>query len=146
MPTESNFNKRYKAWYDLKTEEARKENSDIYKEVVNNQELLEELIDDGYQRLLRYFGIKETIVKGKKAFKIDDFTKVTDTLREEILKREVNDNIIDALDGFEAGDVVLEATPAYQQIRNILYSIADREVVSPKINGGQKVQIPVTLI
>jgi hypothetical protein len=146
MPKESDFNKRYKAWYDLKTEEARKENSDIYKEVVNNQELLEELIDDGYQRLLKYFGIKETIVKGKKAFKIDDFTKVTDTLREEILKREVNDNIIDALNGFEAGDVVLEATPAYQQIRNILYSIADREVVSPKINGGQKVQIPVTLM
>jgi len=146
MADESNFNKRYEAWYNLKTEEARKENSNIYKEVVNNQELLEELIDDGYQRLLRYFGIKETIVKGKKAFKIDDFTKVTDTLREEILKREVNDNIIDALNGFEAGDVVLEATPAYQQIRNILYSIADREVVSPKINGGQKVQIPVTLM
>ena len=40
----------------------------------------------------------------------------------------------------------LEATPAYQQIRNILYSIADKNVVSPKISGGMKVQIPTTLL
>ena len=39
-----------------------------------------------------------------------------------------------------------EATPAYKQIRNILYSIADREVISPKVNGGMKVQIPSTLL
>jgi hypothetical protein len=57
----------------------------------------------------------------------------------------VNDNITDALDGFKDGDVVLEATPAYQQIRNVLYSIADKKVVSPKISGGMKVQIPSTL-
>ena len=31
---------------------------------------------------------------------------------------------------------------AYQQIRNILYSIADREVISQKMPGGSKVQIP----
>ena len=65
-----------------------------------------------------------------------DKTKMGDTLRKEILKREVNDNIADALAGFLDGHVVLEATPAYQQVRNILYSIADREVVSYKMPGG----------
>lgn len=61
-------------------------------------------------------------------------------------KREVNDNIIEAFDNFEDGQVILEATPAYQQIRNILYSIADSSISSQKINGGLKVQVPVTLL
>ena len=56
----------------------------------------------------------------------------------------MNDNISEALLGFKNGEVVLEATPAFQQIKNILYSIADREAISPKITGGMKVEIAST--
>ena len=142
MTDEKNFDKRYAKWIALKTEAERETNSELYKEIKNNQMLLEAMIDNGYYSLLKRMGISETITKGKKSFQITDLSKAAQTLRDEVLKRETNDNISEALAGFLNGDAVLEATPAYQQIRNILYSIADREVVSQKITGGQKIQIP----
>jgi len=116
--------------------------SPIYKEIKNNQTLLEESIKEGYNILLNKLGIKAV----GKGFEIGDVDKLVDTLKSEIFKREVNDNIVDAFNGYKKGDVILEATPAYQKIRNILYSIADKSVVRRKINGGQKVQIPSTLL
>lgn len=144
MEDEKSFNKRMESWFNLTTEDAKKKASPIYKEIRDNQDLLEEMIKLGYQRLMKQFNISE--VDGEFNIKPEDLPKVIEVLREEIMKREVNDNISEALTGFENGDVVLEATPAYQQVRNILYSIADREVISPKLNGGQKVQLPVSLL
>jgi hypothetical protein len=135
------FDQRYKAWNKL-TPEQQLERSPIFKEVKNNQELLNEIMEEGFNNLLATLGIK--LVDGK--FEIDSLDKAVNTLRNEVLKREVNDNISDALTGFLEGKSVLEATPAGQQIKNILYSIADREVISPKISGGMKVQIPSSLL
>jgi hypothetical protein len=132
------FEKRYEKWYSL-TEDAKKEISPLYREIKDNQLYLEVLIEKGYNSLLRSLGIEEV---GDKY--IVDLSEAGTTLRDEILKRHVNDNISDALKGFINGKVSLEATPAYQQVRNILYSIASREVISPKVSGGLKVQIPVT--
>ena len=141
----TDFNDRYAKWITLSEKE--KEKSDLYKEIKNNQMLLEAMIDNGYQSLLKKMGIKETKeANGKLKYEIEDFSKAAETLREEILKRETNDNISDALNDFINGNAILEATPAYQQIRNILYSIADKNVISPKITGGMKVQIPSTLL
>ena len=140
MPNENNFNKRYQAWNAL--DEAGKQQSKIYKEIQNNRELLQEMTKFGYEILLRRLGIQK--VKG--GYKITDFSIAATTLRDEILKREVNDNVIKSLESFLEGKTILEATPAYQQVRNILYSIVDSEVVSPKISGGMKVQIPSTLL
>ena len=136
------INERFAAWNELKTEEAKEKASPLYKEIANNQKLLEAKIEQGYSDLLNKLGIKQT----EAGFDVLDKDKLINTLRDEILKREVNDNITDALEGYKSGDVVLEATPAYQQIRNILYSIADKNVVRPKISGGMKVQIPSTLL
>ena len=135
------FNTRFTKWIKL-SDDQKLEQSELYKAIKHNQDMLEAKIEYGYKTLLKRLGIKQTA----KGFEISNKKKLVDTLRDEILKREVNYNITDALDGFEAGDTVLEATPAYQQIRNILYSIADKQVVSPKISGGLKVQIPGTLL
>jgi hypothetical protein len=135
------FNTRFVKWIKL-SDDQKSEQSELYKEIKHNQEMLQAKIEYGYKSLLKKLGLKQT----SKGFEISNIKKLTDTLRDEILKREVNYNITDALDGFEKGDTVLEATPAYQQIRNILYSIADKNVVSPKISGGMKVQIPGTLL
>lgn len=136
------FKTRFENWNKL-TEKQKLETSPLYKEIKNNQDLLNKITNEGYESLLKRMGIKQG-PNGN--FVIEDFTKVSDMLESEILKREVNDNIIDAFQGFKNGDVVLEATPAYQQIRNVLYSIADKNVISPKISGGQKVQIASTLL
>ena len=139
--TTEEFNNRFIKWIKLSEEEKIKQ-SELYKNIRHNQDMLNAKIEYGYRSLLKKLGIKQTA----KGFEISNIKKLTDTLRDEILKREVNDNITDAFKGFESGDTVLEATPAYQQIRNILYSIADKEVVSPKISGGMKVQVPSTLL
>jgi hypothetical protein len=140
MPTEKNFAKRYAAWNSPKTN--KEAASPLYKEIKTNQNLLQEITENGYRELLDLLGITKT----NEGYKITNPAKVAATLREELTKREINDNITAALEGFISGEVILEATPAYQQIRNILYSIADSNVISPKINGGMKVQIPVTLM
>lgn len=138
---DKDFVVRYKAWNDLKTDEARFKASPLYKEIKNNERWLDEIIDNGYNELLNSLGIVET--EGGWEMRYPERT--AETLKSEMLKREVNKNISDALKGFEKGDVILEATPAYQQIRNILYFIADSYVISPKISGGMKVQIPSRL-
>jgi ABC-type transporter Mla subunit MlaD len=139
------FNNRYKAWYKLSDDE-KLERSKLYRNIKENQDLLEALIEEGYKTTLERLGIKETVTKDGRKYEITDFSKAAQTLRDEMLKREINDNASDALAGFLQGKVVLEATPAYQQIRNIIYSIADKQFISPKINGGMKVQIPSTLL
>ncbi len=140
MTDTDDFTVRYEAWYALTEDEKMK--SELYAEIKNNQNLLEKMMEAGYQSLLKTLDIQQ--VDG--GWKIDDVAKTVETLKRELTKREINDNILEALQGFKNGVVVFEATPAYQQIRNILYSIADREVISPKINGGMKVQIPSTLL
>jgi hypothetical protein len=138
----ADFNKRFENWNKL-SQEQKKKNSKLYTEIQKNQDLLEEMINVGYENLLKEMGIVEN-TDGTFSIPPDNISKSANTLRREILKREVNDNIADALAGFLEGEVVLEATPAYQQVRNILYSIADRNVISQKIRGAQKVQIPST--
>jgi hypothetical protein len=135
------FDQRYKAWNKLSLDQ-QLERSPIFKDIKDNQVLLNEIMEEGFNTLLDTLGI--VYIEGE--FKVKSFDKAVNTLRNEVLKREVNDNISDALTGFLEGKAVLEATPAGQQIKNILYSIADREVISPKISGGMKVQIPSTLL
>lgn len=144
MEEEQNFDKRYTAWFKLSEEKklGYNEGDNLYKEIKNNQTLLEAITEQGYESLLDSLGITDK--NGK--FEITDFTKVGTTLRNEILKREVNDNISAALKDFLDRGTALESTPAYQQVRNILYSIADKEVISTKISGGMKVQIASTLL
>ena len=143
------ISQRYKAWMKL-SEEDKEKRSPIYAEIKNNQRLIQELTKEGYLTTLDRLGIKEITFKDvdgitKKRFEIVDRAKAVNTLRDEVLSREVSDNISDALQGFFEGKAVLEATPAYQQIRNILYSIADKNIISPKVNGGLRVQIPQSL-
>ena len=147
--TNQPIDSRYKAWMKLSDDE-KINRSPIYAEIKNNQNLLEALTEEGYLNTLDKLGIEEKITEvdgvKQREFSVKDMSKAVKALRDEILSREVNDNISDALQGFIDGKAVLEATPAYQQIRNILYSIADRNIVSPKISGGLKVQIPSSLL
>jgi hypothetical protein len=147
MPELPTFEDRFDAWLALDDKSTYNNGKNIYNELVNNQKLLEARIEDGIQTLYKKLGIKESINdEGNKEWIIDDREKLIKTLIEEIGKREINYNITDAFEGFVNGDVVLEATPIYQQVRNILYSIADKNIVRPKISGGQKVQVSSALL
>ena len=129
---------RFDQWQAL-TQEEKLEQSKVYKMVINNQELLNAMTDNGYDLMLDKLGLED--VGGK--IVVTDFSEAANTLREEIFKREVNDNISDALTDFleSNADTVLEGTPVYQIVRNILYSVVDKNIVRPKISGSQKVQL-----
>lgn len=130
------FTERFEKWNAL-SEEDKLEQSELFREIKNNQSLIEAMIVSGMEDVMNILGIAK---EGNK-FVIRDLSKAANTLRAEVLKREVNKNVIKSLDGFLKGEAVIEATPAYQQIRNILYSIADKNITSRTMTGGQKVQI-----
>lgn len=144
MPDEEDFSNRYEKWFALPKEEKLK--SPIYKEIMNNQELIEAQIDEGYNSLINKLGIKETTENGEKRYDFGDFSKAVAAIKDEILKREVNNNIMLALNAFQERGISLETTPAYQQVRHILYSMVDKLIVSRKMPGGYKVQMPITFL
>lgn len=141
MSDVKDFNKRLAEWEKLDSEKAKEDASELYREILKNQKLLIEMTKIGYKSLLDKLGIKQT----KAGFVIESPEKVANTLRSELFKREVNRNIVASLTGFEKGQVLIEASPMFSQVRNILYSIVDKNIVRPKLNGGLKVQIPSTL-
>jgi hypothetical protein len=87
-------------WFSL-SEEQKQKASLIYAEVANNTGLLNEMTKEGLDQLLKKLGIKQTAG----GLQLTDMAPATKTLREEIFKRETNDNISSALDGFLVGDV-----------------------------------------
>jgi predicted NAD-dependent protein-ADP-ribosyltransferase YbiA (DUF1768 family) len=143
MPEESDFEKRFDEWIKLLDKGSYNEGDNLYNELKNNQALLEERIENGLEKLFKKLGIKKT---GEDSYTLDKPELTFELLKEELLKREVNDNVVAALNGYEDGKFVLEAIPSYQQIRNILYSVAHKSVVSPKLKGGQKVQVSSALL
>jgi hypothetical protein len=143
MPEETDFEKRFNEWTKLLDKSSYNNGDNLYNELKNNQALLEARIENGLKKLFKKLGIKKT---GADSYTLDKPELTFELLKQELLKREVNDNIVAALNGYEDGKFVLEAIPSYQQIRNILYSVAHKSVVSPKIKGGQKVQVSSALL
>ena len=140
--TDESEGSRFDQWEAL-SEDEKLEQSKVYRMIVDNQQLLEAMANDGYASMLEKLGLED--VDGK--IVVTEFSEAANTLREEIFKREVNDNISDALTDFleNKGNTVLEGTPVYQIVRNILYSVVDKNIVRPKISGSQKVQISSAL-
>lgn len=128
-------------WIKLNTIEAKENASPLFKEIQHNKKLLQERIKLGYEDLLHKLGL----VDNEGTYTIADSEKLIKTIETEIFKQQKNNNLIAAFEGVRNGDAIIEATPVYQQIRNILFSIANSNVVRPKITGGMKVQMPSTL-
>lgn len=154
-PNDAKFNTWYSLTEDQKLEYPSAYGKDnLYKLTRDNERLLRAITENGFNTLLHKLGFEEeteeVIIDGKKeikkSFKLVDRDKFVDTLTSEVMKQEVNKNIIRAFKEFKTGQVILEATPAYKQIKNILLSIADKNVVRTKITGGMKVQMFSSLL
>jgi hypothetical protein len=117
--------------------------SEAAAEYTRNKEILNALHTEAYTQLLDKLGIEDL----GDGFNVIDPVAVSQTLEYEMLRRELSDNIKDTVQLDENGQfrVPFEASPAYAQIRNILYSMVDKALISPKMNGGAKVQVPSTL-
>lgn len=140
VPIDTKF--KLEEWNSM-NEEEKKKSSRIYREFFRNKSILEALADVGYQNILIDLSIEETA----DGYQVKDMSKVAEYIKREITRRELPDNIKDsvAIDP-TTGDftIPLEALSNYKILKNILYSIVDKNLLSPKMNGGPKVQISST--
>jgi len=113
------------------------------KEYQRNRKLLDEIHKNGYRNLLSSLGIED--LDG--SFRLVDNVSVAQTLQREMFRREASENMKDTLELDENGEfrIPFEASSAYIQIKDIIYSMVDKAIVAPKMSGGAHVQVPVTL-
>ena len=111
-------------------------------EYERNTDLLNKMHENAYNELLVKLGVEDM----NNGFKLVNGKAVSETLMFEMLRRQVSDNTIDAiqLDENDQFRIPFEAAPSYLQIRNILYSMISKALTRPKMNGGAHVQVPVT--
>lgn len=113
------------------------------KEYERNVNLLDQMHNNSYKVLLEKLGVEDL----GDSYKLIDPTKVSETLQYELLRREASENMKDTLRLDESGEfrIPFESSPAYKQIKDILYSMVHKALISPTMSGKPHVQVPVTL-
>jgi hypothetical protein len=106
-------------------------------------EALKDLDDNAYVELLSKFGVEDL---GMGKFDLIDPAIMAKTLENELFRRELSNNAKDTIQLDENGEwrIPFEASPAYKQIKDIIYSMINKSLVSPKMNGGGYTQAAVT--
>ncbi len=115
---------------------------DAKKEYDRNMRLLKLMHENGYNSLLKKLGIQDLGT----SFSLPDNIAVAKTLEYEMLRRELSTNAKDTvqLNKNKQFAIPFEASTAYKQIRDILFSMVDKAINSPKMSGAAHVQVPVT--
>ena len=106
-------------------------------------EALIDLDNNAYTELLSSFGVEDL---GMGEFDLIDPAIMAKTLENELFRRELSNNAKDTIQLDENGQqrIPYEASPAYKQIKDIIYSMINKALVSPKMNGGGYTQAAVT--
>ncbi len=128
---------KLKEWQSL-SEEQKRNISPLYSLENSHKNALDLLNNDNYNNFLKKFGIIEN---SDGSFTYQDKSKLYNTLEKFITKHGVPSHVIDQLQRDENGNVTLELMADFQTMKHIIYSLVDKGVVSPKLNGGQKIQI-----
>lgn len=108
-----------------------------------NTKALNLLNINAYNELLKKLGVVD--LDGEYA--LTDGTKISETLMHEMMRRNLSENAKDTIALNEDGQfpIPFEASPSYIQIRSILYSLVNKALISPSMNGAPHVQVPVTM-
>ena len=112
-----------------------------YKRYVN---ILNAYHKNGAEELFNKLGLEHL---GDGEFNIVDPVALSESLKHELLRREASDNVKYVLELDENGQfrVPFESSNSYIQIRDIIFSMVDKAVNSPKMHGAAYVQSPVTM-
>jgi hypothetical protein len=112
-------------------------------EYERNTAILKKMHENAYNELLKKLSIVDTGVD----YVLENGKVVSEQLMYEMLRRNLSDNAKDTLEVDDAGEFLIpfEASPEYVKVRRILFSMIHKSLVSPKMNGGPHVQVPVTL-
>jgi hypothetical protein len=110
----------------------------IRKAVERNTTGLSNLIHQGYKTLLNKLGLEDL----GNNFKLVDKSAVADILRQSMLSQQMSTNALDSVTLVDGEfKIPFEASTNYTQIKNLLYSIVNKTIVSPKMNGFSGVQM-----
>ena len=104
---------------------------------------LKDLDDNAFNDLLSKFGTEDL---GMGNFELVDPSIMAKTLENELFRRQLSNNAKDTIQLDENGQwrMPFEASPSYKQIKDIIYSMINKSLVSPKMNGGGYTQAAVT--
>jgi hypothetical protein len=107
-----------------------------------NKKALGMLNENGYNELLNRLGVTDL----GDGFALEDKQRISETLMYEMMRRDLSENAKDTIQLDENGEFIMpfEASPSYTQIKNILYSMVNKAITSPAMNGAPHVQVPVT--
>jgi hypothetical protein len=125
--------------------EAEKLESPAYKLASEHTEILNELARRGYKKILSKLGVTEN---EDGTFTYVDKQKVADFVLNEVTSRELAQNISDGIKiDPDTGDFVipLEALSNYRGVRNIIYSVVEKNLIRPKMSGSPHVQVSSAL-
>lgn len=113
------------------------------KEYERNVKILDEMHENAYNQFLEKLGIEDL----GNSYKLIDPSKISETLEHELLRREASENMKETLRRDENGEfrIPFESSPAYKQIKDIIYSMVNKSLISPKMSGKPHVQVPATL-
>ena len=119
-----------------------KASAEAKKQYDRHKRVQDALHRNGYVELLKKLGLQDL----GDSYKLVDNVSVSQLLEREMFRRELSDNAKDTVRLDEDGQfrIPFEASNAYVQIRNILFSMVDKALVSPKMNGMPAVQLPST--
>ena len=123
----------YDEWNALPEEER---STPIYSLVKQERQLREAMIEQGYKQLLEKVGINKDGTVSKK--------RLLSLIKDELTRRELNDNIKEALEINEDTKdflIPLEALNNYEQIKNVIFSYVSKYISSPKVGGGSKIMV-----
>jgi len=118
---------------------------DAKKEYARNKDILDKMHENAYTELLEKLEIED--LGTEFVLRQGGHKTVSEVLMNEMLRRELSDNAKDTvqLDENDQFRIPFEASPSYVQIRNILYSMVDKAILSPRVNGGAHVQVSSTM-
>lgn len=110
--------------------------------ITRNNRALDNLHTNAYFTLLKKLGIEDLGT----SFELIDKSAISETLEHEMLRRALSQNAKDTIQLLDGEfRIPFEASTSYRQIKDIIYSIIDKSLISPKMNGGAHVQVPVTM-
>ena len=108
-----------------------------------NTKALDMLNENAYNELLNRLGVIDL----GDTYALENNQIISETLMYEMMRRDLSENAKDTIQLDENGEFMMpfEASPSYTQIKNILYSMVNKALISPAMSGAPHVQAPVTM-
>lgn len=141
MTNEKNKQTVFTAWNALDKEQKKKA-SPIYDIVQRHNEALVKLTLARTEAAMKRMGM----VEKDGEVSVPDKKNISDFILAELERRELPRNIAASIQvSPETRDFTnpLEANPQYGKIRSIIYSVLEKTITRPKVNGGQKTMLSV---